>query len=167
MNSNFQSNFQSSTNLSFEEFFRDGLEHHKRWMIHVKNPVCKFFLLTYKKNEKLIIVNFIMASPKNSSPMDLARPLIELIDPDYYIVMGEGWAKIYNNTKEAEQSFKNLRYGDIAKMPDKVELLTALGRSKDGKHESSKVFTMKRNPNDEIIEFKEMEGGTLKTTKLP
>jgi len=160
------SDITTSKNLSFDEFFSSGLEHHKQWMVMVKNPIFKTFVLTYNKHENMIRVHIFANTPEKQSPLDFIRGLIEQVDPDYYIVIGEAWAKIYDNPEKAKESYNNLRYGEISKMPDKVELLTAIGKSKDGKNETTKVFTMKRNTNEEIIELKEMKG-KLTTTKLP
>ncbi len=168
MNKSRYESLKTQKNLRFEEFFDQSVKHHTEWMMFIKKPVFKFFLLTYKMSESLIRVHVFMTTPEGHSPLDFAKPIIEQVDPDYYVVLSEAWARLFKNQQEAREfANKEYQYGDIEKSSDRVEMLVASGKSKDGKNEKSKVFTLKRNEQGDIIELAVLKHDKMESTKLP
>ena len=152
--------------LSPNEFFEFALENHKRWILEVKNPKLPCFMQFYMKEARKTVAIALAGTPKGHSPLDFARGIIEKFDPDYYIVLAECWCK--QVSKDTKFDTSNLKYGDIEKMSDSYEILTAVGKSKDGTSEFFKSFSIVRNDKEEIIELKEQEqADSFETSKLP
>jgi hypothetical protein len=166
--------------LSPQKFFEESLEHHKKWMMMVRKPVIYCWIHLYKRERKRIDIIAVQETSQNRSPLDSCQVLIERFDPDYYLVMGEGWATIednvkgshFNNKEEAlEYLNSKYQYGDIKKLPrsKRFELLTAFGKTKDGKHSFQSALKIKRNDKGEVVGFdkEKFDQGTLHTDKLP
>ena len=155
--------------LNPEKFFEEAMEFHKDWMIKVRKPQIFMFLQLYKKEQKRIQVIAVQADGIHS-PLDCARPIIERFDPDYYITFGEGWAR---EVPEDERStfLDNYQYGNIHKLPkaQRIEMLVAVGKTKDGIHKFEQVYKIKRNEREEVIGFEDFkhDKGTLESPKLP
>ena len=82
------------------------------------------------------------------SPIELVRPLLNLFNPNLFVVIAESWMK-----KVSKDEQKKYNYGDITKDPEKVEALILDGRTRDGKR-YSKFFEIKRSQNDvELIDL--------------
>ena len=155
--------------LDPQEFFTKSYESHKKWMIKIRKPVIFLFIHLYKKEYKRIQIIAVQGS-NGESPMDYARTIIERFDPDYYILLGEGWATEIKKD-EGETWLANHKYGDISKLPrdQRREILTVIGKTKDGKQKFEAAAEIKRNERDEIIGFEEdqFDKGTLQSPKLP
>lgn len=167
--------------LTAQQFFDFSWEDHKNWILKVKKPKFPFFIHLYKKagQSKEIgsaVINVaVVIDTDGRSPLDSARGIIEKFDPDYYLVLAEGWAKFHDvkkNTETHDKFLENYKYGDIQKLKEKVEVMQVTGKSKDGKHEYQKTMRIVRNESDEIIDFVDLRkvfGESLKgkTSKLP
>ena len=155
--------------LNPQKFFEEAMKFHKDWMLKVRKPQIFMFLQLYKKEQKRIQVIAIQADGKHS-PLDCARPIIERFDPDYYIVFGEGWAKAVPKD-EGSKYIDSYQYGDISKLPktQRLEMLIAIGKSKDGKHKFERTYKIKRNEREEVVGFDDFghDKGTLTSQKLP
>ena len=82
------------------------------------------------------------------SPIELVRPLLNLFNPNLFVVIAESWMK-----KVSKDEQKKYNYGDITKDPEKVEALILDGRTRDGKR-YSKFFEIKRSQNNvELIDL--------------
>lgn len=168
--------------LTAKQFFDFSWEDHKNWILKVKKPKFPFFIHLYKKAGQskeigsAVIDVVVVIDTNGRSPLDSARGIIEKYDPDYYLVLAEGWGKFYdtsqNPSSEHDKFMKNYEYGDIKKLESKVEIMQVTGKSKDGKHEFQKTMRIIRNKSDEIIDFVDLRkvfGESLKgkTSKLP
>lgn len=133
-----------------KQFFDQAIETHFKFMRSYKDPN-PLWLLTLKDSKMNIvcIINDVQASP-----MQKIKTLIEVQDPDAYVFFALGWSKSLTGGEQGLEKFLNThKYGTIKDMPDKREVLTVVGRSKDGKDEVQKIFYIKRDSEDKITEF--------------
>lgn len=137
--------------LTAQEFFSQAFEHHTEWMIRVKKPAFPFYMQLYHKSTNGIEV--VVVAECEKSPLDYARTIVERYDPDYYIVLSEAWMTSLPSQEDFKKMKENYQYGDIKKRPDKIEVLTVIGKSKDGKDQYSKNVKIVRNKKREIIKF--------------
>jgi len=158
--------------MTAQEFFDQAFNHHKEWMIRIKNPAFPFYMQLYHK--KLNQIDVVVVAESKFSPLDYAQTIIEKRDPDYYIVLSEAWMRMMKTKENLETIQKNYHYGDIKKSPDRVEVLTVAGRSKDGKEQFSRNLKIVRNKKNEIVRFDDLfvEGKNItkvqaETRKLP
>ena len=98
------------------------------------------------------------------NPMDSVQKVIDKIQPEMYVIIHEGWMK-----HMSEIDKKNYKYGEIKKSKDRIEAITFLGKTLDGKEIYSRAFKIIRDGSridfDEIIN-KDGSNINLKSDKL-
>lgn len=146
-----------------EEFFEKAVETHLTFMKKSNDSIPIWLIIL--KNEGMNI--YAIVNRINQSPMQKISSLILSEQPEAYVLFSEGWTTRKMATTEESLNFiRNYKYGSIKDLPDKKEVLTVMGRSKDGKHEINKVFYIKRDSKNNVIEFLEDKIGKLEA-KLP
>lgn len=99
------------------------------------------------------------------SPVNLVKPIVSDFQPEFYMVLSEAWCKILPRTEESRQTIKNMKYGDIEKMKNKIEVLMLMARSIDGKYERLETWEIIRS--DRKIDLKKQPDGKFESSKLP
>jgi hypothetical protein len=93
------------------------------------------------------------------------RILISKYDPDYYVVVAEGWKT--RNHEIQQHISSNYRHGDIIKLPshEKTEILTFIGKTKNSSNrgpDKSEVYEIIRekqyDENSRILELRKFGG---------
>lgn len=148
--------------LNIDEFFEEAVETHLSFMKRESDSI-PIWLVILKKGS---IEIYAIVNKVKQSPMQKISSLILLNKPEAYVLFSEGWSKEVKTEDESINLKRNYTYGSIENMPDKKEVLTVLGRSKDGKHEINKLFYIKRDSKNNVIEFLEDRIGKLEA-KLP
>lgn len=132
-------------------------------MKRTPDPIA-MWLLTLR-NEKLFVHAIVLDEPKQS-PMRKIAELIKFEDPDAYIFFGEGWAKAVKKD-QLNKFMENHKYGDVKTYPDKFEVLFIQGKSKDGKNQINKMYSIKRDEAKRIIDFDEHSNPDKVRSVLP
>lgn len=142
--------------VNMKQFFEEAIENHLNFIKRVQdaNPLWLLMLEDGGVNIYCIV------NEKEESPMQKIKTLIEQKNPDAYLFFALGWAKSLTREKEGLQKFlETYKYGTIKDMPDKKEVLSIIGRTRDGRTEIQKLFNIKRDSNDGITNFQEDNAG--------
>lgn len=94
-----------------------------------------------------------------TTPNEVAKRFINKYNPDTWVFINETWAKIFRDSKEAEEFRKNSKKGDVSKFPDKIDMLNILAKNRDGSIEITEQYCIIRNKDDKIINFKPFDFG--------
>jgi len=138
-----------------QAWFFDMLSNHKKFMRNQPDPLPIWLVMRKDGKDNFEqIQNF---RESNFSPNLTASKLIAKNDPDRWILFAEGWAKVHPNNKKDEINFDTYRRGDIEKLPDKLETLTAIGKNREKTEMINKTFWIIRNDTGKIIDFKNFD----------
>jgi len=149
-------NFPKTENM--KQFFDQSVETHFTFMKSIPKP--NPLWLSMLKDGGLNI--YCIINDVKESPMQKIKTLIEQENPDAYVFFGLGWSKtVIGGRAGLEKFLDNHEYGTIKNMPDKKEVLTVIGRSRDGQTEIQKLFFIKRNSKNMITDFEEDKGERL------
>lgn len=118
-------------------------------------------MLFMVKNDTLAICPLAVSSPMRN-PINLVKSIVDHEQPEFYITVAEAWG-IQSTVMGLKEM--NLKYGDIAKMSEKMEMLLIIGRSKDGAIKRDDIWYIKRDGDK--IGFVKEEGSTLESKRLP
>jgi len=150
-------------NMNAQEFFTETIFHHIKYLKSLRGNspnqlVC--ILLTYESDKGIHVYSI---ATDDQSPINAIKPIVYKVQPEFYIVFSEGWSILNTDLEKLES---DLKHGDIEKMKKRKEVLNCYGQSKDGKYKVSKMFEIKRNKKQDVIDLIEYEGQIV-SDKLP
>lgn len=151
--------------MKAQAWFYDMLSNHKRFMRKQVDPLPIW--LVYRRD------GIDDSSPIPNEDIDKFSPnitvsnLLQAKDPDIWILFSEAWCSLsakVDTVKEAKEQFNR---GDVSKLPDKVEMLTVVGKTRDKKEEISESYWLIRNDQGRIIDFKKTPMQKMEAFHLP
>ncbi len=148
------------TEYSAQQFFKSMVDFHLDYLKNLKvqnELIC--VVATYKRDDKQNLKTYFIQI-NDMKPVNAIKPLIDKLQPDYYIAFNEGWSWKVTKDQMAKHTLV-----DLKKMIPKREILSCYGRSKDGTEKFDKAFEILRL--DSRIDLVEIKGLTFVSGKLP
>ena len=149
-----------------KKLIQEFYDSHKKTQMHMiktgQSPSpCVMFML---KEKDVGVAPMLM-----ENPLPVCNQLIQRTQPDAYMVVVEGWAKMMKGkSKEDIKKYqKNYEYGSIQNEPDKKEVLNIIGKSKDGLTNIEEIYFIQRDKDDKITDFEPMNYDKAECVKLP
>ncbi len=100
------------------------------------------------KNEKITIVPVIAVGV---SPMDKVQSIIDSFTPDMYLICAESWCARAGKG-ETMESISEKWAGKLSEHPNRVERITCIAKTKDGRESFSRLYDIVRK-DDKIVDF--------------
>jgi len=115
------------------------------------------------KNEKTTIAPIIAIEV---SPMDNAQIVIDKFLPDMYLICAETWTVIADKCNTMN-SISEKWVGKMSEHPNRVEKITCIGKTKDGRESFSRLYDIVRK-DDKIVDFVQFRDDNVvfKSSKL-
>lgn len=146
--------------MNAQQFFSSAVELHLDYLKNLKGEnalIC--VVLTYNKDLKDHLQMYHLHTA-GAKPINLIKPLIDKVQPDYYMAFNEGYSWLASKDQVA-----NLTLEQIKKTIPRKEILTCYGRSKDGTETCDKSFEIVRL--GDRTDFVEYKGAELRSRKMP
>jgi len=115
------------------------------------------------KSEKITIAPIIAI---DVSPMDKVQSVIDKFLPDMYLICAETWAVIADKCNTVD-SISEKWVGKMSEHPNRVEKITCVGKTKDGRESFSRLYDIVRKA-DKIVNFVQFRDDNIvfKSSKL-
>ena len=150
---------------SFAEITSYNVEHAKKVISDFEEFSPTLFVVT-DDTVYYILLDVQEAEKMQCSPMDQVKPILfsfvknekEFGKIDFYHILGEAWMKKFSTTgKTVNIDTDKIRYGDIAKMASRVEVLMEI-MSKRGENTKIRHYEMVRQiDGEQVMAYKKVE----------
>jgi len=148
-----------------QAWFYDMLSNHKRFMRKQVDPLPIW--LVYRKDG----IDNCGAVPNEDadkfSPNVTVSEILQAKNPDIWILFSEAWCALSAKVDTVEEAKRQFHRGDVSKLPDKVEMLTVFGKTRDKKEVISESYWLIRNDQGRIIDFKKTPMHKMEALYLP
>jgi len=115
------------------------------------------------KNEKITIAPVITVGV---SPMDKVQGVIDDFTPDMYLICAEAWSARVGEG-ETIDSLSEKWAGKMSQHPNRVERITCIAKTKDGRESFSRLYDIVRK-DGKIVDFVQFldDNITMESNKL-
>jgi hypothetical protein len=146
---------------NFDDFYNKVACAEKEMRLYEDIPICPIKLYIFNQRSKTSSIIFIKHLENDVFSMgEKFGVLVSMYDTDYYLAVGEAW--VPKNDKIDEKISKNIRRGDIARLPsnEREEVLTFYAKTKNTTTRAPEISEMykiiRERPNDETSRILEL-----------
>jgi hypothetical protein len=122
------------------------------------------FVIFLFKDKKITIAPVISIGV---SPMDKIQQVIDKFLPEMYLIAADSWTARAAEGETMEELSKKWG-GRMSEHPNRIERLTCIGKTKNGKETFTRLYDIVRNKDGKITDFVQYRGDNpkLESTKL-